>query len=298
MQDVTAILIRALRAHQWVKNLLVFVPLILGGKASDFQAWTLTAYGFIALCCVASAGYLINDLRDLPHDRNHWSKRDRPLASGALSRRSAMLLIAAGIAVGGSLATYLGLAAVLALALYLALTTSYSLYLKRIPLLDVFVLACLFTFRLGFGVVLANVRPSSWLLIFSMFVFLSLSLAKRHTELYRVEAGNAFDDHGRGYRPQDLPLILGMGLAAALGAVLIAVLYLVEDAFPSNFYSSPSFLWVTPSLIFLFLARVWLLSQRGLLHDDPIAFAIRDGVSLLIGLLTSIAFVAAVYWSG
>lgn len=287
------ILRRSLRVHQWAKNLLIFVPLVLGGRAADAAAWQAALIGFVALCCVASAGYLINDLGDLNDDRNHWSKRLRPLASGELAERSAVLMAAVGIVLGGALALYLGIAALLALALYLALTTAYSFYLKRVPILDVFTLASLYTFRLAFGIVLTDVRLSPWLLIFSMFVFLALSLVKRHTELARLTKENTGHSLGRGYLPQDLPIVLGLGLAASLGAVLIVILYLIEDAFPRNFYSHPYALWSIPPILFLFLARLWLLSQRGLLRDDPVAFALKDGVSLLLGLLMGAGFVLA-----
>ena len=180
------------------------------------------------------------------------------------------------------------------LALYVGLTLSYSFALKRIPILDVVVLAALFTLRLGLGIVLTQVRLSPWLLVFSMFVFMSLSMAKRHTEVLRMADKGLEAMHGRGYLAQDAPFTLGIGLAAMLGAVLIFILYLIEDAFPRGFYADPSALWAAPVILFLFLGRIWLLCQRGQLRDDPVAFALKDKVCLLLGWLMATTFAAAV----
>ena len=266
---------RSVRLHQWAKNALLFVPLMLGGKALDSEAWITAMFGFVAMGLAASATYIINDLWDLSSDRRHWSKRNRPLASGELSIREGLFLAACGLAGGFAIAASIGYGAFTMLALYVAVTLSYSFALKRVPILDVFILAALFTLRLGFGIVLADVRISPWLLVFSMFVFTSLSMAKRHTEVLRLAERGLESMPGRGYRVSDAPLTLGLGLAAMLGATLIMVLYLIEDAFPRGFYSNPAFLWAVPSILFLFLGRIWLTSQRGELHDDPVAFALK-----------------------
>jgi 4-hydroxybenzoate polyprenyltransferase len=284
---------KGLRLHQWAKNVLVFIPLILGGRAMDPDAWLSAALGFVALGLAASATYLINDLWDLPSDRRHWSKRQRPLASGDLSIRTGILLSIVGLVAGLAMTALISPSAFAALSLYVALTLSYSFYLKRIPLLDIFMLASLFTIRLGLGVVLVNVMVSPWLLVFSMFVFLSLSSAKRYTEIARMAERGLTSVHGRGYQVVDSPLVLGLGLASALGAVLIMILYLIEDAFPRHFYTSPGFLWAVPPILFLFLGRIWLLCQRGELHDDPVAFALKDRACLGLGVLSAAAFVCA-----
>ena len=279
------VLRRSLRLHQWAKNALLFVPLMLGGKAGDVSAWLDAILGFVALGFAASATYVVNDLWDLPSDRHHWSKGSRPMASGDLSIRTGVLMAFAGLAIGFGLAASAGAAAIAILALYVAMTLAYSFALKRVPILDVLVLASLFTIRLGFGIVLTDVRLSPWLLVFSMFVFLSLSMAKRHTEVLRLAERGLDAMAGRGYVASDAPITLGIGLAAMLGAVLIMVLYLIEDAFPLGLYANPAALWAIPPILFLFLGRIWLLAQRGQLHDDPVAFALKDRVSLLLGLL-------------
>ncbi|MGE0093855.1 MAG: UbiA family prenyltransferase [Alphaproteobacteria bacterium] len=288
-----AMLRRTFRLHQWAKNLLVFVPLVLGGKAGDAAAWFDAFLGFLALGCAASAMYVFNDLWDLPSDRRHWSKQARPLASGDLPIRAGLFFVLIGLLAGFGLAASVGAAAAGMLGIYVLVTLAYSLAWKRVPVLDVFVLAALFTLRLGIGIAVTDVRLSPWLLVFSMFVFLSLSVAKRHTEILRLAEHELTAMPGRGYVAQDAPLTLGIGLAAMLGAVLIMILYLIEDAFPRGFYASPGWLWIMPAALFLFLGRVWLFSQRGLLHDDPVAFALKDKASLCLGLLTAAGLVAA-----
>jgi 4-hydroxybenzoate polyprenyltransferase len=292
-RNLASILRRALRLHQWVKNSLVFVPLVLGGKSADLTAWTMALLGFLTLSTAASATYVINDLWDLPSDRRHWSKRARPLASGDLSIREGALLALCAFAGSIGLAAFIGGRAAGMLGLYTAGTLSYSFFWKRVAVLDVFVLATLFTLRLGLGILLADVRLSPWLLVFSMFLFGSLSMAKRHTEVLRLAERGLSTMPGRGYIQADAPLTLGLGLASMLGAILILVLYLIEDAFPRNFYENPAYLWALPPILFLFLSRIWLISQRGLLHDDPVAFALKDRLSLLLGCMMCLAFAAA-----
>jgi len=287
------ILRRSLRLHQWAKNALVFAPLVLGGKSGDLSAWLNALLGFFALGFVASATYIVNDLWDLPSDRRHWSKRMRPLASGELSIRAGIVLAIAGLAVGFGLMTCSGRGALAMLGLYVVLALSYSFAGKSVALLDVFILACLFTLRLGFGIVLTDVRVSPWLLVFSMFLFISLSMAKRHTEVLRLADHGLEGTRGRGYIAGDAPLTLGMGLASMFGALLIMIVYLIEDAFPRGVYANPTYLWAIPFILFIFVGRIWLLSQRGQLRDDPVAFALKDRVSLLLGLLMGIVFAAA-----
>lgn len=289
---------KTMRLHQWAKNLLVFVPLVLGGRIADPEAWLSALVGFLALGLVASATYIINDLVDLPSDRLHWTKRDRPLASGRLSIRAAGLLALGLLSSGLALVSTQTLFAVALILTYVATTLAYSFYFKRVPIADVFVLASLFTMRLGLGIALTDVRLSPWLLVFSMFTFLSLSVAKRHTEILRMIELQRSSTAGRGYRAEDAPLALALGLASAMAAVLIMVVYLIEDAVPRQFYVAPQFLWTIPPILFLFLGRIWLLSQRGVLNDDPVAFALKDPVSLGYGITTVAALVLALIGVG
>jgi 4-hydroxybenzoate polyprenyltransferase len=179
------------------------------------------------------------------------------------------------------------------LALYLCISLAYSFRLKREPIIDVFLLATLFSMRLALGVVVAGAVFSPWLFVFSMFMFLSLSTAKRQTEITRMVMHGLDETPGRGYRASDAPLILSLGVGSMMATVLIMVIYLVEDAFPTGFYKHPHFLWSFPLIIFLWLARIWLLCHRGELHDDPVAFALKDKLSLCYGLLMAAMFGAA-----
>ena len=285
---------RSLRLHQWAKNALVFVPLVLGGKAFDPAAWLHAAMGFVAIGLLASATYVLNDLWDLADDRQHWSKKQRPLASGDLSIAFGFALIVIAGLGAFALGTAVGAGAAAVLALYLALTLAYSFRLKREPIIDVFVLATLFTTRLALGVVVVGTALSPWLMVFSMFIFLSLSLAKRQTEIARMVEHGREHTLGRGYRASDAPLVLAIGISTMMATVLIMVIYLIDDAFPTGLYRHPDMLWGFPVIIFLFLARLWLKCHRGELHDDPVAFALKDRISLLHGAAMVALFAAAI----
>jgi 4-hydroxybenzoate polyprenyltransferase len=292
-RSLAGALARSLRLQQWAKNILIFVPLVLGGKVQSVEAWSACLLGFIAFGLLASATYLVNDLRDLPFDRLHWSKSARPLANGDLPITLALVAIPVGVVASFAIALSIDLAAALVLLVYGALTLTYSFRLKRLPILDVLALAVLFTLRIVFGIYLAKVAASPWLLVFSMFLFTSLSLAKRHTEVRGSGARGREHVNGRGYLAGDGPLLMGLGLASAVAAVLIMVLYLINEAFGAGFYRSPMVLWSTPAILFFWLSHVWLLAGRDRLDDDPLHFAITDRTSLVCGGLMVAAFIGA-----
>jgi 4-hydroxybenzoate polyprenyltransferase/phosphoserine phosphatase len=286
---------RAARVHQWAKNALVAVPLVLGGKAFDAGAWTTVLIGLVLLGILASSTYLLNDLWDIDDDRRHWSKKTRAFASGRLPIAAGLVAAPIGIVVALAGAAMISSAAFAAFATYLAVTLAYSFRLKKVAVLDVFTLAGLFTLRLVIGIALAGVPASPWLLVFSMFLFSSLSFAKRHTEVVRVAASGAVKAGGRGYVADDRPFLIAIGVAAGMSAVLVMVLYLIDEAFRAGFYTTPAALWTFPCVLFLWLGRVWVLSGRDELHDDPVAFAVKDRASLLLGAIMALAFVAAVW---
>lgn len=289
--------LKAVRPHQWAKNALVFLPLMLGGKMLDSAAWANAGLAFLALGILASSTYLLNDLWDIADDRRHWSKRDRPLASGRLAISEAIVAIPVALAVSLALASLLGPGVLVVLLAYLALTCAYSFAIKRKPILDAFTLAVLFTLRLVLGAVAVGVVASPWLLVFSMFLFASLSFAKRNTEVQRLmEKGGAGKVGGRGYFTTDAPFIMAMGVATGIGSVVILVLYLTQDALDADFYSDSIWLWAMPAVLFLWIGRIWMLCFRGDLNDDPVAFAMKDPKSLLLAAGLGAAFFLA--WLG
>src|SRR5262249_34745453 len=201
------------RLHQWVKNLVIFIPLILAGRFQSVEAWSACFAGFVAFGILASSTYVLNDLRDIRFDRLHWSKWTRPLANGDLPLAPALTAVGVGVLLSLGIAASVDLGAVLILLFYCTLTLAYSFSLKRVPVLDVFILAVLFTLRLVFGIYLAKVVASPWLLVFSMFIFLSLSLGKRYTEVGRAVTLGREVIHGRGYFTSDGPLLFGLGIS-------------------------------------------------------------------------------------
>ena len=286
---------KLLRPHQWMKNILVFVPAVLGGVALHEASAAIMFVAFMALSLVASGAYVLNDLIDLDDDRKHWTKRNRPLASGAIPIPVGIGLGVAALGLGFGLGAFAGVEAFLGLIVYFVMTVSYSLKLKRIPILDVLTLAGLFTLRLAIGTVAAGVAFSPWLLTFSMFLFLSLALAKRHTEIARA-ASSGKQALGRGYVPQDEPLVLALGIGSLVASVLVFVLYLTQEAFVAAHLALPKLLWSFPPMLFLLAGRIWLLSGRGELEDDPVAFAIKDRASL--GIIFGLGLVVGVAWIG
>jgi 4-hydroxybenzoate polyprenyltransferase/phosphoserine phosphatase len=280
---------RAFRVHQWSKNVLMFVPLLVGHAYTDPEKVGLAVAGFLLLCVLASATYMINDIADLQADRMHHTKRRRPFASGQLP--VAFGLVAAPLLIAGTLAAGWLLSPPLAVGMlaYLVLTLAYSFRLKKVALLDVFIISALFTLRIVLGTRVIGLDYSPWLLSFGWTFFLSLALAKRHVEVARAAHRNLEDIVGRGYRGSDWPLTLAFGVGAGLTSVLVMLLYLANDATPSGFYSRPEWLYAVPALITLWLMRIWLTSNRMELDDDPIVFALRDPASLLLGGATLLA---------
>ena len=276
--------LQALRVHQWVKNVLVLVPFALGHQWSGLFGSGLLA--MLAMSMAASSAYLLNDLLDLEADRHHPRKRRRPLASGAMGLREALLWIPALF--GGAMC--LGLIAlpwpfVLVLLGYYATTLAYSWILKGIVLLDVLVLAGLYTIRLAAGAAAGSIVVSSWLLAFSLFVFLSLALLKRYTELLVMQVEGRHSALGRGYAVTDLALLPSLGCAAGYMAVLVLALY-IDSPDILALYSHPTLVWLLCPLLLYWISRVWLLAHRGQMHDDPVVFAIQDRTSQCIALAT------------
>jgi len=279
-------LLKALRPHQWVKNLIVFVPII---TSHQMGFWPLLAgaAAFTALCLCASAGYVLNDLIDLDADRHHPVNRQRPFAAGNLPLPLGLLLVPLLFATSAFVAWQMTQSLVALLGLYLVVTTLYSSHLKRVPLLDVFVLAGLYTLRLIAGHIVTGIAYSAWLLVFSMFIFLSLALMKRFRELHGLRHENKTDARGRGYAASDLELVATLGLVSGYLAVLVLALY-VNSPQVIELYQHPLLLLLVCPLMLYWISRVWFLSHRGQMHADPVLFALKDWLSYVIGALTLI----------
>jgi 4-hydroxybenzoate polyprenyltransferase len=279
--------IKALRPQQWAKNALVFLPMLVGQGWFNTGAWAQAASAFAALCCAASSVYLINDAADIDADRHHPRKRTRPFASGALSPLAgiavALILLAAAITIAIK-ADVLPL-----LLLYLAAATFYTFWLKRVVLVDVFLLAGLYAIRVVLGGAATGYEASSWLLAFSCFFFLSLALVKRVAEIHALAGG---DLNRRGYVSTDEGTLTMMGVGASFVAALVLALYMQSNVVAAN-YRAPDALWVLPAGLVFWSSRVWLKTSRGEMHDDPLVFALRDPVSWLIALIASVGFAFA-----
>ena len=295
--------IKAIRLHQWAKNALIFLPLLLAHvRTAGPSAATLMA--FLSFGFAASATYIINDLLDLEADRHHTRKRRRPFAAGDLSPIAGVLTTALFFLLSLALATALPhVRAVLSprflttgpgpflewLVIYVAVTMAYSLRLKRMVLVDVIVLSGLYTIRLVAGSAAAGVEISPWLAAFSVFFFLSLAFVKRFSELESMldntEALTPVAVKGRGYRVSDLEQVRSFGTASGCASVVVFALYIGSNDAARQLYPHYGRLWLLVPVILLWLFRLWLRASRGELHEDPVVYAITDRRSLLLGVM-------------
>jgi 4-hydroxybenzoate polyprenyltransferase/phosphoserine phosphatase len=286
--------IKQLRVHQWSKNLLIFLPMLMAHRF-DLSILILSIAIFAIVSALSSATYIINDIVDLSADRRHPSKRKRPLASGTIGIVPAALVAISLIAISFGWALSVSIELALAMLVYLITTLAYSFSLKRIPLLDVTVIATLFTLRLVMGSALLSNGFSPWLLAFSGAFFLSLALAKRHVELMRSVNHGSEAIAGRGWRASDWPISLAFGIASAMVSVLVLVLYVQFEAQVGGLYRYPDWLYCAPVAVMLWCMRIWLLAHRKELDDDPVTFALVDRPSHVLGGLIAVAFVLATW---
>jgi 4-hydroxybenzoate polyprenyltransferase/phosphoserine phosphatase len=275
---------RSLRLHQWVKNLLLFVPAIAAHQLLDLGVFSNLVLAFISFGFLASAVYLLNDLVDLENDRSHDKKKLRPLANGDMSILSALFgfvillggAFVLGLSVGNDFAgVLLG---------YLLLTSAYTVFLKKILVLDVVTLATLYMLRVIAGGVAVSIPVSFWLLAFSFFIFLSLSFLKRVSELEGWVSGKLSVSPGRAYKERDLPTISTLGIGSGLVSVLVFALYLDSDSL-SGLYQNPMILWGAVPVLVFWISWVWIQSGRGEVDQDPIIFAFKDRFSLASGVI-------------
>ena len=278
-------LIKGIRVHQWLKNALIFVPLIVAHQFADPVKWLQAGAAFIAFSLCASSVYVLNDLLDLDADRRHASKRTRPFASGALQIHHGVALTAVLLLASIVLSlTMLPIDFAATLAVYYAITVFYSFWAKGRVALDVLLLAGLYTMRLIAGGAATDIALSLWLLAFSMFVFLSLAFVKRYAEMLTTLKRGEKSASGRGYTVDDMPLIQSMGSSAGFIAVMILALYINHPDLIQT-YRHPKILWAMCPLLLFWITRLWIKTSRGEMHEDPVVFAAKDTLSRLIILL-------------
>jgi 4-hydroxybenzoate polyprenyltransferase len=288
---------RALRLHQWLKNLLVFLPVILAHQWFNRHAAMASVLAAMSFSLCASGVYLLNDLLDLDSDRQHPRKRKRPCASGELPIQYALLLAPLLFLSAFVCASVVNAAFVAVLGLYLILTTAYSFRLKALALVDIILLAMLYTIRIVGGGVAADVQVSQWLLGLSMFLFLSLACVKRFSELLVLQQRNEKKTWGRGYWVGDLEQVAAFGAASGYISVLVLALYVSSNEV-SKLYAKPTIIWLACPLLLYWVSRIWLLARRGIVHDDPIVFALRDKVTYIVAMLGLVIFMAAKFIHG
>ena len=272
--------LRLLRPHQWLKNLLVLLPVALAHQWNNYGVLRNAVLATLCFCATASVVYIVNDLLDVEADRRHPRKKLRPLAAGAISTKTALAIAALLLVVVVILATQLPLAFGITLAIYFVVSNLYSLYLKTKVILDICVLAGLYTIRLFAGGAATHIRISQWTLAFAMFCFLGLAAVKRYTELLALpDQPTGF--FRRGYQGLDKTTVQAMGVSSMALSVLVLALYL-QSPEVTVLYRRPEALWLICPVLLYWFGRIWIVAGRGMMHSDPIVFAVRDRTSLLV----------------
>ena len=289
--------IKAIRVHQWVKNTLIFIPYILEHQFDDLSKFFALVLAFFCLSFLASSTYIINDLLDLEADRKNKTKRLRAFASGLISVKHAVIIMSALFATTLALAAQLNPPFQLILAVYLISTLSYTLFFKNVVMLDVCILAGMYTLRVIGGGVVIEAEWSFWLLAFSMFLFFSLALVKRVSELENLKNQQGPTSAVRGYRVADLPVLIGAGISSGMLSILVVALYINAEKV-LQMYAFPQALWLICPLLLYWISRIWIHTVRGEMHEDPILFAIRDRVSLLTAGFAATIVLCAVLLRG
>lgn len=284
--------IKALRVHQWVKNLLLFVPLFTAFAFNNPQKTSDAVLGFFAFSLAASATYVLNDLWDLGSDRMHIRKKHRPFANGLIPLTHGAAMAAILLVISMVLAVSTSMMFTVMVIGYVVLTTAYSLILKKYVLIDVMMLAILYTYRVLAGSVATDIAVTPWLLAFSIFTFFSLALVKRCAELVSLQSIGKVDAHGRDYQVGDLVVLWPLGVGASLCSVVVFGLYIGTPGAVSQ-YANPNTLWLVGIGLLYWISRLWVKTARGEMHDDPIIFAVRDfGSQITIFSMVGITILA------
>jgi len=285
--------LKQIRVYQWTKNILIFLPLLMAHKLSEPMLFIDAIIAFFAFSFTASFVYVINDLVDLPSDRKHPRKKNRPLASGRIPILHGALIAPFLLVAGIMLAVFfLSTEFIYILIAYLVITSLYSFVLKKIYILDIIVLSILYTIRLIAGALAVDVPLSQWLMEFSVFFFLSLAINKRFTELYVMQQNNKENAAGRGYTVSDIDLMRVIGPVSGYISVLVFVLYLHSDEVVV-LYKNAHILWLVAVCLLFWITRIWFITTRGKMHDDPIIFTGKDPVSYIIGIIVALLVIGA-----
>lgn len=284
--------VKMLRVHQWLKNTLIAVPMVLSHEYLNLEMVVACMLAFFSFSAAASAIYIVNDFFDLTLDRRHPTKRNRPFASGKLSIRFGIASAGVLLCVSAGLAAFLDPEFWAVLAGYLVITTAYSLALKRMLLIDVLTLAGLYTMRILGGATATGTDVSFWLLAFSIFFFLSLALVKRFVELDDGELQRGVRIAGRGYRAEDIEIIGQAGVASGFAAALVLALY-IDSGSVRELYAEPWMVWPLAPIVLYIILRIWVLARRGEMHEDPVVFIIRDWRSQLVAGFGAVLLVIA-----
>lgn len=287
------VVLKALRVHQWAKNALIFVPVAAAHQLGDVTVLGQALMAFVAFSLCASSVYLLNDMLDLAADRQHHSKCHRPFAAGTLSLLfgllAAPLLLVAAVLISLCLpAKFL-----LVLTAYYVVTLAYSFSLKRMVMIDVLTLAGLYTVRIVAGAAATAIPLSFWLLMFAIFIFLSLAIVKRYAELHQMKVQGKLKAQGRGYQVEDLSLLQSLGGASGYLSILVLALYLNTPDI-ARMYSQPKLVWLLVPIMLYWVSRIWMQTHRGNMHDDPLVYALKDRVSLITGAMAAVVLALAV----
>jgi 4-hydroxybenzoate polyprenyltransferase len=270
--------LRSLRIYQWLKNVLIFVPLVAAHRFNEIALLASASLAFVSFGLCASSVYVLNDLLDLPDDRRHPTKRHRPFASGALPLAAGLWMIPLLLGLSIGIGLVLPHSFLIMVGIYYALTLSYSLGLKQVIVLDVIVLSMLFTMRMMAGSSAVAIWPSAWLLALSMFLFTSLALVKRYAELVTMRMQHGRNARARSYVVSDAELLSAMGVACGVVAVLVLVLYITSGA-AQLYYGRHYAIWLACPVLLFWICYIWLIAHRGEMLDDPLVFALRDRIS-------------------
>jgi 4-hydroxybenzoate polyprenyltransferase len=284
--------VAAARPHHWAKNVLVFVPILIGHHWGNVSAWRNATWCFVSFSLFASFVYILNDLLDRDSDRDHPSKRLRPIASGQMTRLQAGAVAVVVLAGAAFFATWLPPPARMAILGYVLGSTVYSTWAKSLVLVDVIFLGGFYTLRVIAGGLATLIVISPWTLAFSMFLFLSLALAKRYVEVDRYGPSTR-----RGYKPDDMYVLLPLGIGCGLLAVLVLALYIYSPEV-RPLYRRPELLWLMCPVVLYWIARIWLLAARGELSDDPVVFALHDAASYAAGACAGLVLIVATFTAG